>query len=41
MVDISTASSLTIVAYLATGMENSAPFAIEAGQRCMIDFCLV
>ena len=28
-------------AYFAVGITNSAPLAMLAGQRCMIDFCLV
>jgi hypothetical protein len=27
--------------YFATGIENSAPFSVLSGQRCMIDFCFV
>jgi hypothetical protein len=28
-------------AHFAVGITNSAPLAIDSGQRCMIDFCLV
>jgi hypothetical protein len=29
------------IPYFAVGITNSAPFEIDSGHRCMIDFCFV